>query len=295
MFLAACLLVCLQLIRGKPLELLHGNDTRPLCPCGKNPSSVHTRVVGGYPVGRSKFPYATGLIFNPYEDFRGASISPFCGGTLITDRHVLTAAHCLKDRSPNDISVDVGDYDLRDENEGRIIAPRKLVKYPEYQIGSFHTDMGIVELEEPVSFDSGIRPAPLLSPDLALKPGTTVIVYGWGRLDYTSGHPHELHAVDLPVVANEECKPKFHSEIESNMICAGGVEGKDACIGDSGSGLVVQLDNDFVLCGVVSFGRRCALPDVPGVYTRVSSFLDWILENTETAGCRPCIYGENEE
>ena len=81
--------------------------------------------------------------------------------------------------------MDVGDYDLRDETDGKLIPARKLIKYPEYSPGSFHTDIGIVELAQPVPFKMGIQTVPLPGSDFILKSGTTVIVYGWGRLSYS--------------------------------------------------------------------------------------------------------------
>jgi secreted trypsin-like serine protease len=287
-----CILWSLQLIQGTPLEKSE-TDTRPLCPCGDPDSHVNTRVVGGHAVDRNEFPYASNLLYRSDDfDEREATgrLSPFCGGTLITDRHVVTAAHCLKHRRPEEVSVDVGDYSLSTERDRQVIHARNLIKFPEYVPDKFHTDIGIIELEHPVRFRPGARTALLPSGDLDLKPGTTVSVYGWGRLSYFGEHPDVLNSVDLPVVENHACQSEFVTRIEPSMICAGGQTGKDACIGDSGSGLLVRLDNEFVLCGVVSFGRKCALPHVPGVYTRVSSFLDWILEHTQSASCRPCVY-----
>nr|WBW70043.1 venom protein [Lampona murina] len=293
MLRTVCLLICFQLIQGKSLEQLDDNDKRPLCPCGQNEDSLNTRVVGGHVAERTSFPFASALLFATGS--RSPFFSAYCGATLITDRHVVTAAHCLRDaRKPSHIAVDVGDYSLRDGRNKTIILSRNFAMFPEYHAHSFHTDIGIIELQHPVSFESGIHTVPLPKQGFELKPGTTVIVYGWGRLSYTGDHPDKLNAVELPVVTNEKCQPQFVSEIEPNMLCAGGEEGKDACIGDSGSGLVVRLDNQYVLSGVVSFGRNCALPGVPGVYTKVSSYVNWILEQTKTAGCRPCIYGQDE-
>ena len=294
MLAVICSLLCFQLIHGKSLERLSENDTRPLCPCGNNARSLNTRVVGGHDVGRNSFPYATGLLIRSGDEERGP-VQPFCGGTLITERHIVTAAHCLRDRTAEQVSVDVGDYALNEERDRQVVQAKNLTKFPDYVAETFHTDIGIVELANPVRFRPGLRTAYLPRSDLDLKPGTTVVVYGWGRLSYTGDHPDKLQAVELPVVDNEECQTKFVSRIEPGMICAGGQEGKDACIGDSGSGLVVRLDKEFVLSGVVSFGKRCALPHVPGVYTRVSTYVDWIRKQTLSADCRPCIYGENAQ
>ncbi|GIX98025.1 transmembrane protease serine 11C [Caerostris darwini] len=244
----------------------------PPCPCGSNTSLIHTRVVGGHDAGEGHFPYASCLMDSRW---RAENITvPFCGATLITDSHVITAAHCVRERSPDVILVDIGDYDLLDPQQPRLRKAKSLISFPEYKDHSFHSDIALIEFERPVTWRSGVKAAWLPSPSLRLTEGTVVSVYGWGRLTYDGGHPKILQSVELPVMDNKKCQLKFHAHIEPSMICAGGQAGHDACIGDSGSGLVVRLDNDFVLCGLVSFGQRCALPHVPGVYTRISSYID---------------------
>ncbi|GFY73166.1 hypothetical protein TNIN_362501 [Trichonephila inaurata madagascariensis] len=201
-------------------------------------------------------------------------------------------------RSPDDVVVDIGDYDFLDPEGGHLRKARSMVQFPLYRDHSFHSDIAIIEFERPVVWRSGVKAAWLPSPQLELIAGTIVSVYGWGRLRYESlsisvtdgGHPKVLQSVELPVVENEDCQESFVTHIEPEMLCAGGEKGHDSCIGDSGSGLVVRLDNEFVLCGLVSFGRRCATPHVPGVYTRVSSYVEWIYKNTLSSNCKPCIY-----
>ncbi|GBN63611.1 Serine proteinase stubble [Araneus ventricosus] len=262
-------------------------DQRSLCPCGSNSSSIETRVVGGHAAGKGRFPYASCLIDSTW---RTESPTPFCGATLITDSHVVTAAHCIKERSPEGILVDVGDYDFKDSQKPRLLQAKSIVRFPEYLSDRFHTDIAVIELEQSVQWESGVKAAWLPHPNLRLVAGTVVSVYGWGRLMYGGDRPRLLQSVELPVIENHICQKKFITHIESSMICAGGQKGQDACTGDSGSGLVVRLDNEFVLCGLVSFGRRCALPHVPGVYTRVSNYTEWIYENTLSSKCKPCIY-----
>ncbi|KAF8788421.1 Serine protease filzig like protein [Argiope bruennichi] len=273
---------------GVRSDFTHLNsDQRPLCPCGSNSSSIHSRVVGGHDAGKGQYPYASCLIDSSWRTARPA---PFCGATLITDSHVITAAHCVKDRPPEVVLVDIGDYDFMDNRKLRLRKAKDIIRFPEYRPYSFRADIAIIEFERPVQWASGVRAAWLPPPDLRLEAGTIVSVYGWGRLQYDGGHPRFLQSTELPVVENHICQHQFKTHIEPSMICAGGQEGHDACIGDSGSGLVVRLDNEFVLCGLVSFGRRCALPRVPGVYTRISSFIEWIYKNTLHSKCQPCIY-----
>ncbi|KAG8179986.1 hypothetical protein JTE90_007954 [Oedothorax gibbosus] len=192
--------------------------------------------------------------------------------------------------TPDQILVDIADYDL-ESTTSHLRGARAIVRYPDYNPKILHYDIAIVELDRPVTLSNGVRAAVLPAPGLRLDPGTTVSVYGWGRLEYDDNrYARVLQSLEMPVVENGECQKVFWTSIESNMLCAGGEKGHDACVGDSGSGLVVRMENDYVLCGVVSFGRRCALKNIPGVYTRVSSYVDWIYNNTMSSGCKPCIY-----
>ncbi|KFM58911.1 Tryptase, partial [Stegodyphus mimosarum] len=286
-----------QTVAELQINSLADSDTRPRCECGANRSSIKARVVGGHNAGKGIFPYAIGLLDAEREDEQSRIMrsQPFCGATLVSDRHVLTAAHCVKERTADHIAVDIGDYNLQEVREDNHHIVRNITKYPDYIPGKFHSDIAVIEFERPVDWSSGVRAAWLPSSSLELEPGTTVSVYGWGRLKYGGSHPDILQTVELPVVNSTECQTEFVTVIEPSMLCAGGESGKDACIGDSGSGLVVRLDNEYVLCGLVSFGRRCALPHVPGVYTRVSSFIDWIYNQTLSSDCKPCIYTEEEE
>uniref|UniRef100_A0A482Z7J7 limulus clotting factor C n=1 Tax=Hickmania troglodytes TaxID=489260 RepID=A0A482Z7J7_9ARAC len=268
-------------------------DNRPECDCGSSIRSVGTRVVGGQDAVRGRFPYATGLMFRTYgaQPRRMELDQTFCGGTLITDRHILTAAHCVHGKSPWDLSLNVGDYDIATRNETPNVFREvtAFVKHPDYAAAAFRNDIAVVQMDRPVDWNSGIKAASIAGRDVPLSPGTKVTVYGWGRLQYGGGRPSVLQSLELPVMSREECQQRYHTIITDNMLCAGGETGHDACIGDSGSGLTVRLDNEYALVGVVSFGKKCALPHVAGVYTRVPNFVDWIYEQTRDAACRPCI------
>uniref|UniRef100_A0A4Q8K383 limulus clotting factor C n=1 Tax=Hadronyche cerberea TaxID=1107879 RepID=A0A4Q8K383_HADCE len=274
---------------------LKKEDARPLCECGSNVKPLQTRVVGGKNAAPGDFPYATGLLSSG-DEYLGRRIfgltgfRPYCGGTLVTDRHVVTAAHCVRERISGEITLDIGEYDLEDQKQGRTLRNSKSLKlHPKYKAKTFNSDIALIELSRPVKLGTNIKAAWLPPQDADIAPGTPVTVYGWGRLGYNSGRPKVLQTLQIPLVSRSECQKKLVSRITPNMLCAGGEEGKDACIGDSGSGLTVKRGDENVLVGIVSFGRKCALPGVAGVYTKVSNFVDWIYENTRSSGCQPCI------
>ena len=114
--------------------------------------------------------------------------------------------------------------------------------------------------------------------------GRSAFITGWGRQSFNGKSSDVLREADVEIVSNEECSKAFERvvRITEQYICAGSVGStKDSCQGDSG-GPLMQIDpgsKRYYLTGVVSFGRRCATPDFPGVYARVSYFLEWISKN----------------
>ncbi|CAL1290650.1 unnamed protein product [Larinioides sclopetarius] len=180
-------------------------DQRSLCPCGNNNSSVKPRVVGGHDAGKGQFPYASCLIDGTW---RTEKPIPFCGATLITDSHVVTAAHCIRDRSSEAILVDIGDYDFMDDQKPRLRQAKSIVHFPEYQPGSFHTDIAIIEFEKPVQWRSGVKASWLPHPDLRLERGTMVTVYGWGRLAFGGRRACQTFAVSRASCRRESRLPK---------------------------------------------------------------------------------------
>ena len=122
-------------------------------------------------------------------------------------------------------------------------------------------------------------------------PGACSVVTGWGSVEaWAPGReradardlPDRLRAVDLPIVDNATCREVYSGRIGAGQVCAGYEQGTmDSCQGDSGGPLVVPGGpTGWTQIGVVSFGRGCAQPGAYGVYTRVSTYIDWILDRT---------------
>ncbi|XP_076328804.1 mite allergen Der p 3-like isoform X2 [Tachypleus tridentatus] len=226
------------------------------------------------------------------ESLVGRSTS-FCGGILITDRHILTAGHCINGLSEREISFNVGDYDVSktSERENVYRNATKIIQHPKFSSETYENDIAVIEMEKAVKLDPSKLKTVCLPPlNSDLSPGTPTSVIGWGRIGfYNTELPSVLQQVDVPVVSRKTCQIPLEHNISENMMCAGGKVGKDACLGDSGSGLMVKINNDYVLCGLVSFGKECARAGVAGVYTRVSRYIDWILQITKDASCSPYI------
>ncbi|XP_063865455.1 proclotting enzyme-like isoform X2 [Scylla paramamosain] len=246
--------------------------------CGRVPTikSV-TRIVGGQPADPREWPWISALL-RPGD-------SQFCGGTLITDRHVLTAAHCITPFKASDITVRLGEYTFDSNNETLhsdfAVASTKV--HEEYDDVTYHNDIAIITLERPTDFSDDVWPICLPAQDETYE-GMQGTVIGWGTIHFSGPVSSVLLEVTVPVWTNEECTASYPDRnITQRQMCAGGREGgKDSCQGDSGGPFLIKRlsDQRWTVAGVVSFGLRCAEAQYPGVYTRVAEYLDWIRLNT---------------
>jgi len=244
------------------------------CKCGQK---TINRIVGGQPTEVNEWPWQAALMLG--------SNGPFCGGSLIADRYVLTAAHCTEGQRASDLTVRLGEHQINSNSESQIVTRRvsKIIEHENYQGGSEINDIALLKLSSPVQFRSEIWPV-CLPPQTPLYTGKVATVTGWGTTSSGGSASNVLREVDVEVKSNTQCQSSYgSSSIRDTMLCAGS-RGKDSCQGDSGGPLVFKDGgNNYDQIGVVSWGYGCANPSYPGVYTRVSKYLTWIKDNTKDA------------
>ncbi|XP_051244616.1 trypsin-like [Dicentrarchus labrax] len=247
--------------------------------CGIAP--LNTKIVGGEDAPPGSWPWQASL---------HSSGGHFCGGSLINNQWVLTAAHCFSSASTFGFIVYLGrdtQQSLNLNEESRTLS--QVIRHPDYNADTNDNDVCLLRLSSPVDFSNYIRPVCLAADSSAFDAGTTTWVTGWGTID-SSGislpFPQRLQEVSVPIVSNSQCNNDYGGGITDNMVCAGLQDGgKDSCQGDSGGPMVSKNGSRWVQAGVVSFGSGCADPDFPGVYARVSQYQSWI--NSQVSGDPP--------
>lgn len=242
------------------------------------------KIMGGYEAPAGVWPWMTALLQSSVSDTYQAQ---YCGGALIAANWVLTAGHCVEGMSASEINVAVGAHDLGTWS-GTRIGVKRVVLHPGYAT-YLANDIALLELQS----NASQTPITLFSGDSvqgvnpALSGFLTTLI-GWGLADkgYPEYwyYPERLRQVNLPVVSNTYCSSAFGTTLDNSHICAGYSSTMDACGGDSGGPMMLQIDGAWTHVGLVSYGSDCETQNgYYGVYTKTSSFTDFIKQYVPSA------------
>jgi len=256
------------------------------CYCGLANRGPTAKIVGGKETGVNEYPWQV------FIDV----MSMMCGGSLISDQWVLTAAHCVDNGiKPSDVKLVLGEHNISVENEADSIqmVVTEIIIHEKWDINTTRYDFALLRLRRKINFRSYPHIRPICLPDDGSKDaynGYTATATGWGTTSRDGDISRVLLEVDVTVMNNSECGQYWWKISDfSQILCAKGHGGKGHCGGDSGGPLVTKErghrgtvpGENYVLIGVTSFSEPFTCVDHPQGYARVTAQMKWIREKTK--------------
>ncbi|KAF8764528.1 Prothrombin like protein [Argiope bruennichi] len=275
----------LQIIERAPIDEICGKPKVGM-PSKDIPLMEHGKIVGGHNTKKGAYPWQV-MLWEP-------TLKSFCGGSLLNERWIATAAHCFinyKGLRWDRIVIKLGKHDREHEEEEEfrtgIADPSSIVVHPAYNKVTFDNDLALVRLRDHVHFSDYILPVCLGDRDLGEKflagssggsPIYMGTVTGWGKLKEFGPSPRYLQEIRLPIVDQKICLASTNYTVSRNMFCAGYAQEilGDACHGDSGGPFLMPHRERWYLVGIVSWGEGCGKANKYGFYTRIPNYLPWI-------------------
>ncbi|XP_038660367.1 transmembrane protease serine 9-like isoform X1 [Scyliorhinus canicula] len=237
--------------------------------CGSS-AAFSSRIVGGTDSADGEWPWQVSLRIGQH----------ICGASIISDRWLVSAAHCfLENSNPSIWTAYMGSVNVQMGIARNI---KTIIRHPRYHSMTLDFDIAVLELSSPLNFTDYIRPVCLPSRNQVFPVGKSCSITGWGSLYFRGQWPTILQKANVDIIADTICNVSYHNAITHRMLCAGFLEGGvDSCQGDSGGPLVcLEPGGTWFLVGIVSFGFGCAEANFPGVYARVTALRDWVKEQT---------------
>ncbi|XP_020299083.1 chymotrypsin-1-like, partial [Pseudomyrmex gracilis] len=218
------------------------------------------RIVGGKDAPIGKYPHSVALKY--YGRFS-------CGGSIINERYVLTAAHCVNTYGEDlkGLTVHAGTIYLNEK--GDVYKVKKVLWHPDYDSYTFNNDIGLVKVKKEIAFNDLVQPVPIARHDFVLE-DLPCVLSGWGSTSLNGRTPNVLQEIALKIYSLEKCKDSSW-RVTDNHICTFTRKNEGVCHGDSGSALLA----DGIQIGIASFVTPCAV-GVPDKFVKVSAYHDWI-------------------
>ncbi|XP_028992204.3 transmembrane protease serine 3 [Betta splendens] len=242
--------------------------------CGSRPL-YSSRIVGGSISIPGQFPWQVSLHYNKKH---------VCGGSIITSKWILTAAHCVYGFiDPPKWSVLVG-LTEQPAHAAQDLAVQNIIYHPRYHHKGLDYDVALIKLNTSLVFNGYVQPICLPNHKEEFVEGTMCWISGWGATKDGGESSVSLRSAMVTLISAKTCnRPKvYNGLISSQMICAGYLEGGiDSCQGDSGGPLACEASSIWKLVGATSWGDGCALRNKPGVYTSITESLSWIRQQME--------------
>ncbi|XP_036009720.1 tissue-type plasminogen activator isoform X2 [Mus musculus] len=267
-------------------------DMSPCSTCGlRQYKRPQFRIKGGLYTDITSHPWQAAIFVknkrSPGERF-------LCGGVLISSCWVLSAAHCFLERfPPNHLKVVLGrTYRVVPGEEEQTFEIEKYIVHEEFDDDTYDNDIALLQLrsqsKQCAQESSSVGTACLPDPNLQLPDWTECELSGYGKHEASSPFfSDRLKEAHVRLYPSSRCTSQhlFNKTVTNNMLCAGDTRSggnqdlHDACQGDSGGPLVCMINKQMTLTGIISWGLGCGQKDVPGVYTKVTNYLDWIHDN----------------
>ncbi|CAG4977672.1 unnamed protein product [Parnassius apollo] len=236
----------------------------------KNPQ----KIVGGSTTTIEQYPFGASLLYSWF----GILYNQACGGTVLNNRAILSAAHCFVGDNANNWRIRLGSSNAN--SGGQVYNTNQIISHPDYNSRTLDNDVAILRSSSAFLFSNSVSAASIAGSGYNLGDDQVVWAIGWGTTSVGGFSSEQLRHVQIWTVNQDICRIRYAElgmTVTDNMLCSGWLDvgGRDQCQGDSGGPLI----HNNVIVGVCSWGYRCALARYPGVNARVSRFTSWIQSN----------------
>ncbi|XP_068147431.1 venom serine protease-like, partial [Drosophila tropicalis] len=257
---------------------------KPVTAVGHPPPEIDFKISNGQSASKNEFPFLVAI-----QEI-GSYGKIFCGGCIVSDRHIVTVAHCMKQQpNPSKLIARVGDHDLSSDTESRYARKHSIIQiinHPNH-VGDYN-DIALVLTRGSMEWSWGVAPIclPFLDTGDTLA-GYPVEIAGWGSVKFSGPTSDILLKGNLVIIENDRCNFFYNNTIADNQLCTYDPTGKgvDSWQMDSGGPVVLRKRERMFLVGIISYGIPFVQGLAIGVNTRITSHLDWIQSHIRNPLC----------